>query len=308
MPDDPGESSVIAALLSGRPHGSGPPPRLDAGDDVAILADGTAVGTDLMVEGVHWDARSSAEDVGWKLVAVNASDLGATGATPAWATLNLALPRPVDAAWVGGFARGLHDALGAWGVRLIGGDTTRSAGPRFAGLTMGGPAPRPVTRAGARPGDQLWVTGTLGDAAHGFHHDGPGLAWLRRPAPPVRFGVALADAGLATAMLDLSDGLARDLGRLCAASGCGARVDADALPASDAVAAAPDRLALQTAFGDDYQLLFATAPDAGPAVRALAARHGVQVTWVGACTAHGPAVLAGEAWPAPTFSHFGRRA
>lgn len=304
MPDDPGESSVIAALLSGRPDGSASPPRIDAGDDVAVLADGTAVGTDLMVEGVHWDARSTAEDVGWKLVAVNASDLGATGARPAWATLDLALPRPVDAGWVSGFARGLHAALRTWGVRLVGGDTTRSPGPCFAGLTMGGPVARPVTRAGARPGDTLWVTGTLGDAAHGFHHAGTGLSWLRRPHPPVAFGVALAEAGLATAMLDLSDGLARDLGRLCAASGCGARVDAGALPATPEVAAASDRLALQTAFGDDYQLLFATAPADADAVRALAATQAVRVTEVGACTASGPARLVGAAWPAPSFSHF----
>jgi thiamine-monophosphate kinase len=304
MPDDPGESSIIATLLSGRPAPDGFQPRLDAGDDVAVLPDGTAVGTDLMVEGVHWDDRLSPEDVGWKLVAVNASDLGATGARPAWATLDLALPRPVDGAWVDAFARGLHAGLAAHGVRLVGGDTSRSPGPRFASLTMGGPAPRPVRRDGARPGDPIWVSGTLGDAAAGFHHGGDGLAWLRRPHPPVGLGCALADAGLASAMMDLSDGLARDLGRLCAASGCAAQVDASALPASPQVRRAPDRLALQTAFGEDYQLLFTAPATADAAVRAIAEAEGTRVTRIGACVAGEGAHLRAGPWPLPTFSHF----
>ncbi|MEC8423577.1 MAG: AIR synthase related protein, partial [Myxococcota bacterium] len=123
MPDDPGESSIIATLLSGRPAPAGFHPRLDAGDDVAVLPDGMAVGTDTMVEGVHWDERLSPSDVGWKLVAVNASDLGASGARPTWATLSLALPRPIDTAWLREFTAGLHAGLAEHGVRLIGGDT-----------------------------------------------------------------------------------------------------------------------------------------------------------------------------------------
>jgi thiamine-monophosphate kinase len=304
MPDDPGESSIIATLLSGRPAPDGFLARIDAGDDVAVLPDGTAVGTDLMVEGVHWDDRLTPEDVGWKLVAVNASDLGATGARPAWATLVLALPRPIDAGWVAGFTRGLHAGLAEHGIRLIGGDTTRSPGPRFAALTMGGPAPHPVPRDGARPGHRVWVSGTLGDAAAGFHHGGEGLAWLRRPRPPVRLGLALAETGLVSAMMDLSDGLARDLGRMVAASGCAARVDASCLPASPQVRGAPDRLALQTAFGEDYQLLFTAPATADAAVRAVAEAEGARVTPIGTCAEGSGAHLRDGPWPAPGFSHF----
>lgn len=305
MPDDPGESSIIETLLSGRPLTDGPVPRVDAGDDVAVLDDGTAIGSDLMVEGIHWDERLSPADVGWKLVAVNASDLGATGARPRWATLSIALPRPVDREWISGFADGLHEALGVFGVRLIGGDTTRSPGPRFVSMTMGGPATHPVRRDGARAGDRIWVTGTLGDAAAGFHHGGSGLRWLRRPRPPVSFGLALAETGIASAMMDLSDGLARDLGRLCSASGCAAQVDATALPAGSQVAGAPDRLALQTAFGEDYQLLFTAPATADAAVLALAASEDIRVTRIGACAPGAGTHLRDGPWPAPTFSHFG---
>ena len=169
---------------------------------------------------------------------------------------------------------------------------------------MGGPAPHPVRRDGARPGDRIWVSGTLGDAAAGFHHGGHGLAWLRRPQPPVGLGLALAESGLASAMMDLSDGLARDLGRLCAASGCAGHVDARALPASPQVRAAPDRLALQTAFGEDYQLLFTAPATADAAVRAIAAAAGARVTPIGVCVAGEGAHLRDGPWPAPTFSHF----
>jgi thiamine-monophosphate kinase len=304
MPDEPGESRVIATLLTGRFTAQDPPPVVDVGDDVAVLPSRMAVGADLMVEGVHWDARLSAEDVGWKLVAVNASDLGATGARPTWATLSLALPRPLDHQWVEAFAVGMHAALHHWRITLVGGDTTRSPGPRFAGMTMGGPTLHPALRSGAGAGDTLWVTGTLGDAAHGFTHGGDGLAWLRRPRPPIAFALALAEARAVTAMLDLSDGLARDLPQLCAASGCGAEVDPAALPATPAVAHAADRLSLQTSFGDDYQLLFAAAPTSARRVEALARTHNVRVTPIGSCTPTGPAHLLGCPWPAASFAHF----
>ena len=305
MPDDPGESSIIATLLTGRPVPDGFEARLDAGDDVAVLPSGDAVGSDLMVEGVHWDERLSPEDVGWKIVAVNASDLGATGARPQWATLSIALPRPADMNWVKRFAAGLHACLQEHGIRLIGGDTTRSPGPRFISMTMGGPAPHPVRRDGASPGDRIWVSGTLGDAAAGFHHGGEGLAWLRRPHPPIQLGLGLAETGLVSAMMDLSDGLARDLGRLCSASGCAARVDASTLPASPQVRSAPDRLALQTAFGEDYQLLFTAPATADAAVRAIAASTHTQVTAIGSCVEGVGTHLRDGPWPAPAFSHFG---
>jgi thiamine-monophosphate kinase len=302
MPDDPGERSIIDALLEGRPR-VGATPVLDVGDDVAVLPGGLAIGADTMVEGVHWDDKLSPADVGWKLVAVNASDLGATGARPSWCTLSLSLPRPLDLGWAQAFAAGLHAALAAFGVRLIGGDTTRSPGPRVAALTMGGSVARPVGRAGGPPGDLLLVTGTLGDAAAGFAEGGPGLAWLRRPVPPVSAGVALAESGLLHAMMDLSDGLYTDLSRLCAASACGATVDAAALPASPQVAASPRRLHHQVAWGDDYQLLLAAPAERLPALRRLAG--GTALTPIGRLDAAAGLRLAGADWPAPALHHFG---
>ncbi len=306
MPDDPGERSLIATLLEGRFEAPALRPLVDVGDDAAVLPGGLALSADAMVEGVHWDGRLSPEDVGWKLVASNVSDLGAMGATPSWALLTLCLPRPLDLVWVRAFTVGLHAACAHFGLRLVGGDCTASPGPRMLSLAVGGHAPAPVTRAGARPGDLLWVSGTLGEAAAGFFWGGDALAALRRPDPPVALGVALAEEGLASAMMDLSDGLALDLGRLCAASGVGAQVLARALPASAAVAAAPDRLSLQVAFGEDYELLFTSPAHRKADVLALGRRLGRSVHAIGTIDdqAAAGARLDSGPWPAGRFSHF----
>lgn len=312
MPDDPDERSLIATMLRHRPptsrHRQVADRCADPGDDAVVVGPGEVVTVDAMVEGVHWDARSSAEDVGWKLAAVNASDVGAMGCQPTWAVLSLSMPAPADGAWAEGFARGLGMGLARWGAQLVGGDTTASPGPIALSLTMAGRGIRPVGRHGARAGDDLWVTGALGDAAAGFLDGHPlGLRWLRRPEPPVALGAALGLHGLASAMMDLSDGLARDLDRLCQASGVGAIVEVDALPAGAALAdlPAPARLARQVAFGEDYQLLFTAAPAAAEAVEALAAAAGQPVTRVGRIVADGGARLrGGQPWPRALFDHF----
>lgn len=279
------------------------------GDDAVLAPGGAVVSVDTMVEGVHFDHRLSAADVGWKLVAVNASDIGACGRRPAWALLALSLPRD-DGAWLAGFATGLRAALARWSIDLLGGDTTRSPGPRFASLTIGSPPTGPaVSRSGARPGDDLWVTGTLGRSAAGFLHATPGgLAWLRRPEPPVRFGARLGAEGLARAMMDLSDGLRTDLPRLCAASQTGAAVDPGALPACDDLppgCSEAERLALMTAFGEDYELLFAADSSARDAIRAAAQAEGVSVSRIGQLTAPEQGVtLGGAGWPDARFVHF----
>lgn len=314
MADDPGESFVIETVL--RPYSvdnivrDGPyQTRLGPGDDAAWLNSGEVVTTDVMIEGVHFDHRLSPEDLGWKLVAVNASDVGAMGARPTWALLTLCLPRPLRRDWVIDFARGLHAGLDAFGLTLVGGDTTRSPGPVVAGLTAAGRADRPVTRGGGHAGDDLWVTGALGEAAAGFLGvDGrvpsSGLDWLRRPRPPVAFGAALGEAGLASAMMDLSDGLASDLPRLCARSGVGARIDPALLPRGPALAQVADPLPWQVAFGDDYQLLFAAPPDHEGALRALAASQEVRISKIGTLTLGRSVELIGLTWPSPAFSHF----
>jgi thiamine-monophosphate kinase len=305
MTDDSDESRIIRTIL----RSAGGPvrdPREPGHDGVVVSAarGREVVAMDTLVEGVHFDHRLGPADVGWKSVAVNVSDVGAMGARPTWGLLSLALPAPLDHAWVDGFAEGLHEALAHWGVGLVGGDTVRSPGPIVVTLTVAGDAAGAVPgRGGARPDDALWVTGKLGRASAGFAGVGD-LGWLRRPEPPVAFGAALAEAAIPHAMMDLSDGLRTDLRRLCATSGVGARVDPRAIPIADSLAGRADALDHAVAFGDDYELLFAS--DADPEqIAALAGAHGTTVARIGTITEAHEVVLSEGAWPAPRFAHFG---
>lgn len=293
------EADLIQRLL----RGGSPVPTgvVGPGDDCAVLADGTLVTVDAMVEGVHWDDRASPEDVGWKLARVNLSDIAACGGRATGALLALSLPR-ADGAWVDAFARGLHAGLA--GVPLLGGDTTGSPGPVVASLTTLGRVPgAPLLRSGASPGHRIWVGGTLCGAAAGFHHpEHPAWlgAWLR-PAPPLELGPALV--GVASAAMDLSDGLPADLARLCLASGVGALVHPTRLPLAAGLHALSDPLAL-LGWGEDYALLF-TAPEAATdAVLAAGRRACTTVTAVGRVLPADRGVrLEGRPWPA-AWSHF----
>ena len=308
MPEDPEESYIIRAITQRVPPPTGGV-LVGPGDDAAVLDDGTVITADAMVEGVHWDERLSPADVGWKLAAVNASDVASCGARPTWAVLTMSLPLPIDRPWVDAFAEGLAEGCRRFGLGIIGGDTTGSTGPRALSLTAAGKLAGPaLLRTGGQPGHDLWVSGVLGDADAALRGDERLLHALRRPDPPVALGPALAAAGLASAAMDLSDGLARDLPRLCAASGLSASVDPARLPASDALRASDDRLLHQAGGGEDYQLLFAAAPEDRAAVEALGATLGLRLTRVGAFDAAAPrgipeAVLIGRAWPTP-WSHF----
>lgn len=239
-----------------------PPGQTWVGDDAAVLEDGLLVATDALVEGVHFAlAWSSPADAGWKAVAVNVSDVAAMGGAPRAGVLALVVPgdRPGLADAV---ATGAVEAGTALGCPLVGGDTT--GGPLIvAAVTVVGDArgAGPVLRSGARPGDAVFVTGSLGGARlalrtleEGGAADAGALARLRRPWPRVPEGQAAASAG-ATAMIDVSDGLARDLGHVCEASGVGVRLEASALPLAPG-ASLDDALAS----GDEYELCF-TAPD-----------------------------------------------
>ncbi|MFT5681081.1 MAG: thiamine-monophosphate kinase [Myxococcota bacterium] len=297
------EARIIASLLGSHP----PEPPAGPGDDAALVPGDVAVSVDTMIEGVHFDHRLSAEDVGWKLVAVNASDIGACGRAPDWALLALSLPRPLNTGWLDGFSTGLRAALAHFGVRLIGGDTTTSPGPICATLTIASqPGGRFIPRSGGRAGDRIWVTGTLGDAAAGFLHGTPdGLAWLRRPQPPVAFGAALGAAGLVvTAMMDLSDGLMCDLRRLCAASRVGALIHPDQLPSGPALVGLSDHLALQVAFGEDYQLLLCAPPSRDGALNQIARSHNIFLSNIGTLTDDSEVRLIEKRWPEAYFSHF----
>jgi thiamine-monophosphate kinase len=224
--------------------------------------------TDTLVEGVHFPAGSPAISIGHRAFAVNLSDIAAMGAEPAWALLALSMPRP-DEQWLEQFSRAAGDLCRRHGVSLVGGDTTR--GSLTITVTVIGIVPIGVAleRKGGQPGDAIFVTGSPGDAAAGLaleqgrlHVADPMSAQILRdrflfPTPRCDVGVALR--GLASACIDVSDGLGGDLEKLCAASGCGAEVDAAALPVSESLLGAVGReSARESALtgGDDYELLF----------------------------------------------------
>jgi thiamine-monophosphate kinase len=243
------------------------------GDDAAItrLAPGhdLVIATDALLEGTHFTADTPARSIGHRSLAVNLSDLAAMGAEPLWATLALSLRKP-DAAWLSEFSHGFFRLARRFNLALVGGDTVR--GPRGAIVTVHGRV-RPgrfVTRSGARPGDAVYVTGHPGDGVggrllldrpHRNRHGGASL--IRRFLYPVpRVGEGRALVGIATAMIDISDGLHDDAGKLMAASGCGAELDADAVPLSAGLLrfAGADALRLALTGGDDYELLFTISP------------------------------------------------
>lgn len=242
------------------------------GDDGAVLSPTPGKQQvnviDTLVEGVHFPAGFGADDIGYRVVAINLSDLAAMGATPRWMTLALSLPR-ADETWLQYFSEGLLGAAAEYGVELVGGDTTR-APQVVATVQMTGEvdAGRAILRSGARPGDTIYVTGTVGDAAAGLHGllHGNGARELAsrfsRPSPRVRYGESLL--GTATAAIDVSDGLYGDLRKLLAASGVGAEIDLGSLPLSDALRTHFDeqeQRQFALAGGDDYELCFTAATD-----------------------------------------------
>lgn len=245
--------------------------RVGIGDDAALLGvtagQELAVTTDTLVAGRHFPLDTSPYDIGWKSLAVNLSDLAAMGARPRWFTLALTLESS-DGRWLAEFARGLRDLAEEHGVALIGGDTTR--GPSSITITALGEVPlaKALRRDGGRAGDLVCVTGTLGDAALALRLGAKAGEALRqrldRPQPRVAAGLRLR--GLASAAIDLSDGLAGDLSHILRASRVGADIDASQLPASpeflDRFADVQDssRLALQARGGDDYELCVCLAP------------------------------------------------
>jgi len=273
--------------------------RIGIGDDAAVLAPPPgkelAVAIDTLVEGVHFPPGTAAVDIGWKALAVNLSDLAAMGASPAWALLALTLPS-ADAAFVEGFAEGFAKLAQPHRLALVGGDTTR--GPLTISVVVHGfvPPGQALTRAGARVGDAVLVTGTLGDAAAGLHvvqhlpRDDDGRAGLRaflierfnRPTPRLAVGAALR--GQATACVDVSDGLLADLGHICAASGVAAEIEASLLPRSSALLELyDDTTALHFALsgGDDYELCFTVPANRVAELQAGLARLGCGATKIG---------------------------
>lgn len=302
-----------------------PTPRaaVGPGDDCALFAvapgQQLAVSSDMLVEGRHFLSTVPPERLGHKALAVNLSDLAACGAEPLAFTLALALPR-ADEAFVAPLAAGLLALAGRHGIDLVGGDTT--AGPLNLCVTVMGqvPAGQALLRSGARPGDQLWVSGTLGDARLALEVFRGQLALpaadfeaVRRamecPEPRVALGLALR--GLASSAIDISDGLAGDLGHILRRSRVGARLHLPALPRSRVLAAQPRSLQHECLLrgGDDYELLFTAPASLAAAVREAGERAAVAVTPIGVITAE-PGLQAvdedghAHGLPARGFDHF----
>jgi thiamine-monophosphate kinase len=255
---------------------------LGVGDDAAIVippADQTIVmSMDTMVSEVHFSLEASAQNIGYKSLAVNLSDMAAMGAEPAWILLALTLPQ-VEESWLKEFSVGLAGLAEQYGVALVGGDTTK--GPLAMTIQISGfvPTGQALTRQGAKVGDLIFVTGQLGDAGLGLQllrnnlstvspaRRGYFIQRLERPTPRVDVGMALR--GLASAAIDVSDGLAADLGHILEASHVGATIIIDDLPVSDELKQMNERERLQLALsvGDDYELCFTVSSEDEPAMR-----------------------------------------
>lgn len=295
----PGEFALIARHF--RPLAEGVPGALALADDAALLdapAGRTLVlAADAMVAGVHFLPDDPPDTIGRKLLRVNLSDLAAMGAEPLGYLMTTALPPDMTPEWLDDFARGLKEDQRTYGCGLLGGDTVSTPGPLTLSLTVvGSVAPgRALTRAGAREGDAVWVSGTIGDGALGLlalTDRLPHLAQTHREAladryrlPRPRLALGRRLSGIATACLDVSDGLVQDLGHLCRAAGLSAELDAEAVPLSAAaraaVASEPALFARCLTGGDDYELVFTAPEAAASALAGIAAEAGILVARVG---------------------------
>lgn len=272
------------------------PGALDLSDDAALLdppaGKQLVLAADAMVAGVHFLPDDPPETIGRKLLRVNLSDLAAMGAAPLGYLMTCGFVKGTEDGWIAAFVAGLAQDQAEFGLAVLGGDTVATPGPASFSLTiLGTVAPgQALRRQGARPGDEVWVSGTIGDGALGLLAltgrlpPDPHLAdRYRLPQPRLALGQALA--GIARAAMDVSDGLVQDLGHLARAAGCGAAIRAEAVPLSGAarraLAADPALLARILGGGDDYELLFAAAPADAARVLAAGAATQTPVTRIG---------------------------
>ena len=290
--------------LSGQVR-KGPGVVLGIGDDAAILAPAveqvTLATADMLVEGVHFDlALSDPHTLGRKSLAVNLSDLAAMGARPRHALLSLAIPPTLPVEFLDDFTQGFLSLAGEFNVTLVGGDTCASRGGLVISVTaLGEQHPDMVVRRStACSGDLVLVTGSLGDSSLGLEllmqgfRSGRAVERHLDPLPRVEAGIRLAEAGLATSMIDVSDGLLADLSHILDLSCVGARLDLARLPLSEecrqhASAAGRDPFVLPLAGGEDYELLFTALPEREAEIRSALATCGVPVTVIGEITAVG---------------------
>lgn len=272
---------------------------LGVGDDAALISVSAgmelAISVDMLVAGTHFFADADAYKLGWKALAVNVSDMAAMGANPKWATLAIALPNN-DSTWLGQFSNGFFACAKAFNIDLIGGDTTR--GPLTISVQIMGEVPRglAIKRSSAKVGDDIWVSGTLGDAALALAHMQDNVTLpedefiscaksLHTPQPRVALGLALRD--IANSAIDISDGLLADLGHILDASKVGAVLQLQALPKSQAMKNNfPNKLTQQMilAGGDDYELCFTAPVEMQTKIVRLSESLGLQLSHIGHIT------------------------
>lgn len=275
-----GEFELIQQYFASRSSGVAV---VGIGDDGAVLnpvipGRQQVVCLDTLVAGRHFRESAAAADIGWKSLAVNLSDLAAMGATPEWFQLGLTLPE-ADESWLSGFAEGLFECAEQFGITLIGGDTTR--GPLSITVQAAGsvPAGKALLRIGARAGDDMYVSGVVGAAALALNNPQANQQPLNRPVPRLALGAVLAT--VATAAVDISDGLLADCGHVLEQSGVGAMVEIERLPLADGISEANIELAL--AGGDDYELLFTVPPSTD--LSGIEIQTGTPLTRIGKITA-----------------------
>ncbi|CCG42141.1 thiamine-phosphate kinase [Magnetospirillum molischianum] len=307
-PEAVDEFALIADLFV--PLTGGHPAARGLADDAAFLVaepgTETVLTVDAMVAGVHFLPDDPPDLIARKLIRVNLSDLAAKGAEPVALLLAAAFPHDVTADWLRAFAEGLRQDLTTYDTVLIGGDTVATPGPLTLSLTAIGrvAAGQGLPRSGASVGDDIWVSGTIGDGSLGLRAargelnglSAADVAFLadryRLPRPRIELGPRLI--GLAGASMDVSDGLIQDLGHLCRASGVGARIEMALVPLSDSASRAVDfglvTLASLLSGGDDYEVLFTASPRFAEAVAALGGSLGLPLTRIGAIVAHADAV------------------
>ncbi len=293
-----GEFGLIERIRKATPKGQGV--RLGIGDDAAWLEcrnRSFLITSDVLIEGVHFNLKwSTFYDLGYKTLAVNLSDLAAMGGSPAYLVLSLGIPVDFKTKDIEEFYRGIRALASQSGVALVGGDTSASKRFFISAFLVGYAPHRPITRSGGKVGDDLYVTGTLGDSALGLEllkkkeeSNEDKAAYLiarhRFPTARLKAGTFLAQEKLANAMIDVSDGLLQDLGHLCKASGIGAVVWQEALPLSSAYRSYAGRKGTLYALtgGEDYELLFCLRRRNRTRLEKIKKRLGVSITRIGKC-------------------------
>ncbi len=312
-PAGPGEFDLIARYFA--PLAAGEPGALGLLDDAAVLAvdagSELVLTADALVAGVHFRHRDAPGQVAQKALRVNLSDLAAKGARPRGYLMTLALAPANDEAWIAAFTDGLAQDQQRFSIALLGGDTVATPGPATISITALGIAPKggALRRSAACAGDDVYVSGTIGDGYLGLHTDSTAFAKLdvadRRalgqrylvPEPRIGLGLALGQSGVAHAAADVSDGLVADLGHICTASRLDATIDAGRVPlsaaAGRALAAGLAGLEQVLCGGDDYEIIFTAPPAARPEIDRLAGADGVAISRIGrmeACLGDAPAV------------------